>query len=414
MSGAAFLRIKKLKGGGIITVAARHNKREIQAEMGATGTIDPTRSHLNYALAGPADAGDVGQLAKDLMTAAGLVKLRKDAVMALEIVFSLPPGHALDDRAYFTDCAAWAGRYFGGVVLSADVHQDEAASHCHVLLLPLIDGRMAGSDMLGGKQVLMALQKQFHFDVAGRYGLSKAPAKLTGASKQAASTAVLQRLRERGDKALQSKVWATLRDAIERDPVPFLLALGIELQAPANKLKTLTQIMTSKGKGKSKEANPIGFTQREKRQTLCSVGFIANSQPSKASTPLPPAQREELVIAVSVAHDQPLTSTPNADGEVAPLALSEVIDLPDADDGILPDTQAFEQHNEIEAVDAPFVETTRREKEIDLDPARYDLTTGGYFPAAMQPSRFKRKVADGWVNAALATRSKTVGATAID
>jgi len=47
MSGAAILRIKKLKGGGIITVAARHNRRVIQAELGAAGSIDPTRSHLN-------------------------------------------------------------------------------------------------------------------------------------------------------------------------------------------------------------------------------------------------------------------------------------------------------------------------------------------------------------------------------
>ena len=113
MSGAAFLRIKKLKGSGIITVAARHNKREIQAEMGASGSINPTRSSLNEALAGPSAAADVGQLAKDLMTAAGVTKLRKDAVTALEIVFSLPPAHAIDDRAYFSDCAAWAGNYLG-------------------------------------------------------------------------------------------------------------------------------------------------------------------------------------------------------------------------------------------------------------------------------------------------------------
>ena len=289
MSGAAFLRIKKLKGGGIITVAARHNKRVIQAEMGATGSIDPTRSFLNETLAGPSTAADVGQLAKDLMTMAGVTRLRKDAVMGLEIVFSLPPGHAIDDRAYFTDCAAWAGRYLGGVILSADVHHDEAAPHCHVLLLPLIDGRMAGSDMLGGKQMLMTLQKQFHLDVAGRYGLDKAPARLSGASKQAASTAVLKRLRETGDKALQSKLWATMRDVIERDPAPFLVALGIELQAPTKKLRTMAQIFTSKGKGSTKEANPIGFTLPEKRQTLCSVGFTPNPPPPPASPASPPA-----------------------------------------------------------------------------------------------------------------------------
>ena len=159
MSGGAFLRIKKLKGGGIITVAARHNRRVIQAEMGATGSIDPTRSHLNETLAGPSTAADVGQLAKDLMTAAGVTRLRKDAVMALEIVFSLPPGHAIDDRAYFNDCAVWAVVYFGGMTLSVDIHRDEAAPHCHVLMLPLVGGRMDGGRLVGNKQKLIEIKK---------------------------------------------------------------------------------------------------------------------------------------------------------------------------------------------------------------------------------------------------------------
>ena len=41
-------------------------------------------------------------------------KLRKDAVMAVEIVFSLPPGSGIDDRGYFSDCVNWAARNFGG------------------------------------------------------------------------------------------------------------------------------------------------------------------------------------------------------------------------------------------------------------------------------------------------------------
>ena len=151
----------KLKGGGIITVAARHNRRVIQAEMGATGSIDPTRSHLNETLAGPSTAADVGQLAKDLMTAAGVTRLRKDAVMALEIVFSLPPGHAIDDRAYFNDCAVWAVVYFGGMTLSVDIHRDEAQDHAHVLLVPLQGGSLQGSDMVGNKKKLTELQAKF-------------------------------------------------------------------------------------------------------------------------------------------------------------------------------------------------------------------------------------------------------------
>lgn len=338
MSGAAFLRIKKLKRGGIITVAARHNKREIQAEMGAAGSIDPTRSHLNYVLAGPAAAGDVGQLAKDLMASAGITRLRKDAVMGLEIVFSLPPAHAIDDQAYFTDCTTWAGRYFGGRVLSSDVHLDESNVHCHVLLLPLVDGRMTGSDLLGNKQKLMEMQKQFHLDVAGRYGLRKAPARLAGATKEAAAQAVLKRLRQTGDKAMQSKLWATMRDVIENDPGPFLRELGIELQAPTKKLRTLTQIMTSVGKGGTKEVIPIGFQSPAKVQTLCSVGFAPKAPPPA------PAQHHHV--------------------------------------------------NEIDVgklVDAPFVESTTKHRESDQASDRYSHDTGDYCPAPPPAPRRHRQ-----------------------
>jgi len=353
MSGAAFLRIKKLKGGGIITVAARHNRRVIQAEGGASGSIDPTRSHLNETLMGPHTAADVGQLAKDLMAAAGVVKLRKDAVMALEIVFSLPPVHAIDDRAYFTDCAAWVGGYFGGAqnILSVDIHRDEASPHCHVLLIPLIDNRMDGSNMLGGKQKLMALQKHFHDNVASRYGLRKAPARLSGHAKQATAKAVLLRLRETADTALQSKVWPTVRDKIENDPAAFLMPLGMEIKAPAKKLKTMAAIFTSKGKGRAKEANPIGFTLPVKGQTLCSVGFTRKPPPS-----------------------------------VPPLI----------DTKPLPDKQVVE---------------TIRVRDRDLDPALFDSTTGEYFERP-PPTRNNRATANAWVMDALSTRSNGSGAGA--
>ena len=59
MSAAAFLRVKKLKGGGIVLAAARHTLREIQAELGAGGTIDPTRMGMNVVMHGPGDAADV-------------------------------------------------------------------------------------------------------------------------------------------------------------------------------------------------------------------------------------------------------------------------------------------------------------------------------------------------------------------
>jgi hypothetical protein len=367
VSGAAFLRVAKLKGSGIIKLAARHNKREIQAELGAAGAIDPTRSRLNETLAGPAAAGDVGQLAKDLMTAAGVATLRKDAVMGLEVVFSLPPGHAIDDRAYFTDCAAWAGRYFGGVqnILSTDIHRDEAQPHCHVLILPLVNGRMDGSNLIGGKQKLLAMQKLFHLDVAGRYGLTKAPSRLAGASKQDAAQAVFKMMLETDDRAMQSAAWATIRAMIESDPGPFVQALGIELQAQKKKGKTMAQIFTGTGKGPSKEPNPIGFTPSEKRQTLCSVGF-AQKSPLRTASNLPPTAPRAAPAGKTVqAPCKPAVTT-----------------------------------------EAPFIEPTRVERDSDYCSDRYDSDTGVFCAAPTAPARRQRRAADAWVKTALAATGR--------
>jgi len=300
MSGAAFLRVKKLKGGGIITVAARHNRRVIQAEIGASGNIDPTRSHLNETLMGAATADGVGLAARDLLAAAGVGKLRKgtsqtSAVSGIEIVFSLPPDHGLNDRAYFLDCCSWSTVWFeGSPILSADIHRDEAQTHCHVLLLPLVNNRMVGSDLVGNKPKFLKMQKDFHDKVASRFGLRKAPDRLYGPTKAAAVAKVLQRLKEAADPVLTSLVWATVREGIERDPAQYLMALGIDLpKSIPKKIKTMAQIFTSTGKGgKTEKPSPIGQAKHrpEKPLPLCSVGqdfqttrLTANPTPSEVT-----------------------------------------------------------------------------------------------------------------------------------
>lgn len=328
MSGAAFLRLKKLKGGGVISRAARHNRRVIQAEMGATGSIDPSRSHLNETIAGPPAADDVANIARDRMRAAGVIKPRSNAVLGLEIVFSLPTTYTLDDRAFFTDCLRWAANQFGGGenILSADIHRDEAAPHCHILIMPMIDGRMVGSDMVGGRAKLRDTLQNFHEEVAQRYGLSKAPPRLLGATKTAAASAVLDSLRQAADGALRSLLWAQFRDGIERDPGPYLLALGIDVDRPAKRLRTVEQIFTSKGKGKNREDNPIGFAPRLERPSLCSVGFAAPpaAAPSPAKTRRPSRTLAALENseAAPVAAAQPATTASAAYERVREAELS--------------------------------------------------------------------------------------------
>ncbi|WP_090141130.1 plasmid recombination protein [Limnohabitans sp. DM1] len=259
MSGAAFLKLKKLTGSGIIGKAARHNRRVIQAELGASGPIDVTRSHLNITLMGPSTADEVAKLAKAKMMAAGITKDRKNGVMGVELVFSLPTDHTHDVTTYFTASAQWAGAQFGGMdnIVSVDIHRDEAQDHAHVLLVPLFEGRLRGSDAVGNKRKLSELQTNFYNAVAAGFGFSKPRARLSGNNKAQITRQVLDRLRQ--DPVAKSAAWAVIRDSVERDPQPYALALGITITVTPNKpAKTMRQIFTGNGKGPRKE-KPIGF-----------------------------------------------------------------------------------------------------------------------------------------------------------
>ena len=294
MSASGFFRIKKLKGASIVLAASRHNKRAIQAERGAEGHIDATRIALNLSLHGPSKSEDVAQLARSLMSAAGVKPQKKNAVLALELIFSLPPATAIDPESFFRDCLQWAVENFGGIdnVLSADVHLDESAPHLHVLILPLIDGRMNGSDLFGNRQRLQFLHTDFHSAVAGRYGLARAPARLQGQAKEKTAQAVVQHVRATNDTAQSSALWSVIRDLIDRDPAQFAQSLGIEIATPAAKAaRTMAQIFTSKGKGSNKPSKPIGFATSPKPigletiaepLTLCSVGFARKPLPTQA------------------------------------------------------------------------------------------------------------------------------------
>jgi len=158
---APFVALKKLTGKDIVRIAARHNLREIQAEIGANGHIDHTRIGLNRILAGAATAAEVAAYAERLLADAGVGALRRDAVRGVEVVISLPPTSTVNQEAFFADSLAWVREFFKVPVLSAAIHHDEGAPHCHVVLLPLVDGRMAGSDLVGNRTRLQAIQAGF-------------------------------------------------------------------------------------------------------------------------------------------------------------------------------------------------------------------------------------------------------------
>jgi Plasmid recombination enzyme len=290
--------------------AARHNRRAIQAELGAYGHIDAARTCDNETIAGADSPEAVVSLASSLMADAGVDvgKLRKDYCQAIELLFSLPTDTAVNTGKYFKSCLAWAGEHFGKEnILSADVHHDESAPHCHILILPLSGGRHVGSALIGRVE-LKKLRTSFAKKVGEPFGLKEPPRRLSGAVRSQIIRSVLQRLETTQDAILRSPLWPMVKRDIESDPARFAQAMGIELCTTSEQpRKTMAQIFTSTGKGGKTERKykpigfdtvpkvaaqtdhspsnqkPIGFENRgQKHRNLCSVGFDAKQSPLNA------------------------------------------------------------------------------------------------------------------------------------
>lgn len=261
-----FFRVGKIRTRWTIKAAARHNKRQIQRELGADSHIAPHLMDLNQTIYGESGAEAVAELAERLMREAGIVKPRKNAVYGLEAIFSLPLNHGLDEVAYFKHCAKWFIKTYGGILLSADIHRDEAAPHCHVLMLPLIDGRLQGNKAYGKKAEHHARVNAFFDDVAASYGLQR-PVTQSKEEKEGGAELVVKTLKATNDPALKSAMWHVIRQDIEADPRAYMLALGLTNQARAKPMRTMAQIFTSKGKGGrvDRAENPIAFCNRDQK-----------------------------------------------------------------------------------------------------------------------------------------------------
>ena len=337
--------------------ADKHNLREDQKERGSRRHIDPARSHLNRRVVGPALSADVVALALARMAGAGYKPRRHDFTQAYELLFSLPARTSIDTAVYFAHCLQWAVAQFGlDNILSADEHHDEAAPHLHVLVLPMVGVRYLGSKLID--RVRLADLRGSFAELALSFGLKEPTRRLHGAMQEEAVRMVLARLETTQDAILQSNLWFTVKQDIERNPARYAAALGLvlpELAAPVKKVKTLAELVVSKGRGPKYEraVKPIGF---ENDPGIIETIPVLVSAPKPAQLP----------------------------------AQSPAIELPEAE--------------------AAHVLDAVRYRDADHDPARYDPNTGEYFDPSPPAARRHRQAANGWVRSELMT--KTVGAAA--
>lgn len=222
---SSFLRFAKIKSEAKVLAAAKHNLREIPC----TPNITPQHSHLNEVLVGPTTATAVKSQFKALLAAAGITKLRKDAVLLIEAIVSLPVGVDDQELQYFQSALGWLEHSFGqGNLLSAILHKDESAQHMHVLIVPLVNGAMNGSDLLGGPHHIRALQRNFRkamqpaLDALG----VQVTAPTFGVSEADMAMLVQAHLKNSRDPVFSSLAWQPIRDCIERHPRLFYEYLG--------------------------------------------------------------------------------------------------------------------------------------------------------------------------------------------
>ncbi len=221
-----FLRLGRInnKCNGGLLGAIKHNKRELPTPM----QVNSTKTHLNYAINSPQTAEDVVSRAETSMAKVGILKTRKNQVLAVEIIFSLPISwHNKNYKKYFEDCYIWTDKTFQVEILSFDVHLDESASHAHAILLPIINGKLRGSDLIGGVGNLRRLAKLFETEVASRYYSNNGSFIIyKQAEKKIIANMVLKKLKK--DVVRKSEIWTWVYSTIMREPIECAQLLGLK------------------------------------------------------------------------------------------------------------------------------------------------------------------------------------------
>lgn len=234
-----------------LDAALRHNLRHLLPGHPGPVDGDPRRRHLNEVLAGADGADpirDAARLAAEAMLAHGLaLPTRANGVAAHELVFSLPP-ELPAPTGYFHSCVDWAAARTRAPVVSAVVHRDQGAEHCHTLLLPVVDGKWVGSRLLGK---FADMQADFRAKVAAPFGFREAP-RLTGARKAEAVAQVLAWMST--SPARECPSWPAIEATVKANPALYLAAIGLSRPSPSKPARDFASIMISTGKRTSEDA----------------------------------------------------------------------------------------------------------------------------------------------------------------
>lgn len=161
-------RIAKLKNGGAITASEKHTLRQRE-------TPNADLSQANERFIGNPPTPGMSTLELEVFTRIGEQRIRKDAVLCVEILLTASPEYFRPDdqgKAGKWDAAQleawkqanhqWLSQKFTDRIVRAELHLDEATPHIHAYLVPLDErGKLNCKSIFGGRAKLSQFQDSY-------------------------------------------------------------------------------------------------------------------------------------------------------------------------------------------------------------------------------------------------------------
>jgi len=166
-------KFSKVKSRSGVRALLAHNLR-----IDKPKNADPSKEKLNFY---PKRTGKhINNTMMDMQRNLKGHKPRKNAVHAHEYVISGSHEHMkamTTDECYefFKDAIRFFREMYGKESMMIPVaHFDEKTPHLHLIIQPLINGKLNGKHFTGGSKATMAkLRTKFHKEVAAKYGLTR-------------------------------------------------------------------------------------------------------------------------------------------------------------------------------------------------------------------------------------------------
>lgn len=255
-----FLKFQKIKkGNNSALIAARHNLRELPPAR----HIQTSRTALNSVLKGPDTAQGVGVLYRSILQIHGIHSLRKNAVDLIEAIVSLPTLAHDPKQRYFKAALHWTEQEFGADnVISATIHQDEGAPHLHLLIIPLVNGKMRGSEMVGSPSQLKKRNRRFFEALHPFFDHDN------WLSKEEVSHFCISHFQQHNDPILQSQYASKCLELIKDNPYPIYQKIkGLVDLAAAPLPKSIEPFQTAKRPSRPKRKPTMAeiFTRPDRK-----------------------------------------------------------------------------------------------------------------------------------------------------